>query len=99
MLLFTRISIKTGNSSKEHFVSISLLTTYLYYPPVRLSLVPRPRLVKRLEKDLIGPLTLISAPAGYSKTTLMSEWRTGVGSALLVARFFIDFIANNPFRF
>jgi LuxR family maltose regulon positive regulatory protein len=53
-----------------------LLTTKLYIPPVRPNLVPRPRLIERLNA---GPrsgrkLTLISAPAGFGKTTLVSEW-------------------------
>ena len=57
----------------------NLLTTKLYFPPARESLVLRPRLVERLQNGLKGPLTLVSAPAGYGKTTLMSEWRAGVG--------------------
>lgn len=77
----------------------SLLTTRLYFPPARPALVPRSRLVERLEKGLSGPLTLISAPAGYGKTTLMSEWRSGAGSAFPVAWFSIDSGDNNPFRF
>jgi LuxR family maltose regulon positive regulatory protein len=80
-------------------VLTSLLNTKLYFPPLRLSLVPRPRLVERLEKGLSGPLTLISAPAGYGKTTLMSEWRAGVGSVFPIAWFSIDSGDNNPFRF
>ena len=51
-----------------------LLTTKLYIPPVRPGLVPRPRLIQRLNDGLNGKLTLISAPAGFGKTTLLSEW-------------------------
>jgi LuxR family maltose regulon positive regulatory protein len=51
-----------------------LLTTKLYVPPARLELVPRPRLIEQLNKSLTGKLTLISAPAGFGKTTLLSEW-------------------------
>ena len=50
-----------------------LLTTKLYIPPVRPELVPRPRLVERLNAGLDRKLTLISAPAGFGKTTLLSE--------------------------
>jgi len=57
----------------------TLLTTKLYFPPARSSLVSRPRLVERLHNGLQSRLTLVSAPAGYGKTTLMSEWRAGVG--------------------
>ena len=50
-----------------------LLTTKLYIPPIRSEMVPRPRLIERLNAGLHRKLTLISAPAGFSKTTLLSE--------------------------
>ena len=54
----------------------SLLRTKLYIPPTRPNFVPRPRLIERLNQGLhLGhKLTLISAPAGFGKTTLASEW-------------------------
>lgn len=51
-----------------------ILATKLYKPPPRANLVLRPRLIARLNDALRGKLTLISAPAGFGKTTLMSEW-------------------------
>ena len=53
-----------------------LLLTKLYIPPPRLNLVLRSRLLERLNEGLsLGrKLTLISAPAGFGKTTLVSEW-------------------------
>ena len=52
-----------------------LLQTKLYLPPAGPNLVSRPRLVERLDEGLhTTKLTLISAPAGYGKTTLLSEW-------------------------
>ena len=51
-----------------------LLATKLYIPPVRPKLVSRPRLIERLSAGLHRKLTLISAPAGFGKTTLLSEW-------------------------
>ncbi|MFC1923456.1 LuxR C-terminal-related transcriptional regulator [Chloroflexota bacterium] len=51
-----------------------LLTTKLYIPPTRPELVPRPRLIEQLNEGLHRKLTLISAPAGFGKTTLVSEW-------------------------
>lgn len=51
-----------------------LLRTKLYIPPARPSLVPRPRLTERLNEGMTRKLTLISAPAGFGKTTLLSEW-------------------------
>src|SRR5260370_31550062 len=52
----------------------SLLATKLYIPPARLHLVSRPRLIERLNRGWRCQLTLISAPAGFGKTTLLSEW-------------------------
>ena len=51
-----------------------ILTTKLYIPPPRPELVSRPRLVKKLNEGLHHKLTLISAPAGFGKTTLVSDW-------------------------
>ena len=57
----------------------ALLHTKLFIPPVRLNLVPRPRLIERLNQGLeLGhKLSLISAPAGFGKTTLVTEWIAG----------------------
>jgi LuxR family transcriptional regulator, maltose regulon positive regulatory protein len=52
----------------------ALLTTKLYVPPARPNLVVRPRLIERLQAGLRGKLTLLVAPAGFGKTTLLSEW-------------------------
>src|SRR5579859_2424505 len=53
-----------------------ILATKLYIPPPRPQLVPRPRLIERLNHGLQAgsKLTLIAAPAGFGKTTLVSEW-------------------------
>jgi LuxR family maltose regulon positive regulatory protein len=64
-------------------MDVPILTTKLYIPPPRPQLVPRWRLVERLDEGLrLGhKLILISAPAGFGKTTLLSEWvYSGVGS-------------------
>jgi LuxR family maltose regulon positive regulatory protein len=55
-------------------VATSLLTTKLYVPSARTRLVSRPRLLKQLNEGVTAKLTIISAPAGYGKTTLLSEW-------------------------
>jgi LuxR family maltose regulon positive regulatory protein len=57
-------------------VSETLLQTKLYIPPLRPNLVPRQQLIERLNRGLhLGhKLALISAPAGFGKTTLASEW-------------------------
>src|SRR4030066_1327962 len=51
-----------------------LLFTKLYIPPPRSKIVLRPRLIERLNEGLQRKLTLISASAGFGKTTLVSEW-------------------------
>jgi LuxR family maltose regulon positive regulatory protein len=51
-----------------------LLKTKLLIPPVRANHVVRPRLTSKLNDSLDKALTLVSAPAGYGKTTLLAEW-------------------------
>jgi LuxR family maltose regulon positive regulatory protein len=51
-----------------------LLQTKLYVPPIRPELVSRPRLIERLDTGLRGKLTVLSAPAGFGKTTLVTQW-------------------------
>ena len=52
-----------------------LLATKLYVPSIKPSLVTRRRLTERLNEGVKGKLTLLSAPAGFGKTTLLGEWR------------------------
>ena len=54
--------------------SIPLLQTKLHIPPVHPMSIPRPRLMAQLHKSRAFKLTLISAPTGFGKTTLLSEW-------------------------
>jgi LuxR family maltose regulon positive regulatory protein len=53
-----------------------LLASKLYVPPLRSNLVSRPRLMQRISDGLLSKrkLTLISAPAGFGKTTLVIAW-------------------------
>ena len=51
-----------------------LLSTKLHIPSTRPELVSRPRLIKRLNAGIAHKLTLISAPAGFGKTTLVNAW-------------------------
>jgi LuxR family maltose regulon positive regulatory protein len=89
-------------------MALPLLKTKLYIPPVRPGLVARPRLIERLDEGLrLGhKLTLVSAPAGFGKTTLLSEWihsRTAGAkpgrSAPGVSWLSLDAGDNDPTRF
>ena len=51
-----------------------LLATKLHVPSPRPGLVPRPRLVAQLDERLAAGLVLVSAPAGFGKTSLLAEW-------------------------
>ena len=51
-----------------------ILVTKLFIPATRPELVPRPRLIARLNSGLHRKLTLVSAPAGFGKTTLVTDW-------------------------
>jgi LuxR family transcriptional regulator, maltose regulon positive regulatory protein len=52
----------------------AFLVTKLAIPPVRADLVARPRLTNQLQPSIQRPLTLIAAPAGFGKTTVLSAW-------------------------
>ena len=51
-----------------------LLQTKFHIPPTRPNLVPRPHLIAKLNDGLAGKVTIISAPAGFGKTTLIANW-------------------------
>jgi ATP/maltotriose-dependent transcriptional regulator MalT len=51
-----------------------MIATKLYVPKLRRALVTRPRLLERLHRGGESRLTLVSAPAGFGKTTLLAEW-------------------------
>ena len=53
---------------------MQILSSKLSIPPLRARLVPRPRLVQKLNQGLECGFILISAPAGYGKSTLLAEW-------------------------
>lgn len=60
-------------------MSAPIIATKFYTPEPRPNAVFRRRLTERLTKGLYRKLTLISAPAGYGKTTLVCEWLAGCG--------------------
>lgn len=80
-------------------MATDLLKTKLYIPPVRRGLIPRQRLIERLSTALDCKLTLISAPAGFGKTTLLSEWINISKLSNHVAWVSLDKDDNDPVRF
>ena len=78
----------------------TILTTKLHVPRLREGYVSRPRLLARLDPGLDGRITLVSAPAGYGKTTLVVEWLTqSQDPGRKVAWVSLDEQDNDPVRF
>ena len=80
-------------------MSTPTLATKLYIPLPRPKVVLRPRLIELLNEGLSSgrKLSLISAPAGFGKTTLVSEWVAGSGRP--IAWLSLDEGDNDPTRF
>jgi LuxR family maltose regulon positive regulatory protein len=77
-----------------------LLMTKLAVPSARSPLVPRPRLSERLEEGLGPQLILVSAPAGFGKSTLLGTWASEVsGSGRSMAWYSPDSGDNDPAQF
>lgn len=74
-----------------------ILATKLFIPPPSPHLVQRPRLMERLNQGLHGKLTLVSAPAGFGKTTLVSAW--GALCQRPMAWFSLDEGDGDPLQF
>ena len=84
-------------------MSTPTLATKLYIPPSRPKAVLRPGLIERLNEGLSAghKLTLIAAPAGFGKTTLVSEWVAGCAARpkVRVAWLSLDAGDSDPARF
>src|SRR6266699_2424416 len=74
-----------------------ILATKLYIPRLRPNVVSRPRLLERLNEGLYRKLSLIAAPAGFGKTTLVSEWVEGIERP--IAWLSLDEGDSDPARF
>ena len=88
---------------EDSLVPALLLETKLYVPRSRRGLVPRPRLSERLDRGTASKLTLVSAPAGFGKTTLLTEWLAAGPAApageRLTAWLSLDRADNDPASF
>ena len=71
-----------GILGKEELVNDLLLATKLRIPLERPDLVPRQHLLGRLNAGLACKMILVSAPAGFGKTTLVSTWARASGIPL-----------------
>ena len=67
-------------------------------PVPRHEQVIRPRLLELLRKISNSRITLVSAPAGYGKTTLLAQWHQSGGAGLSVAWISLDEQDNDPVR-
>ena len=76
-----------------------LLATKLHVPRTSDRLVTRSALVNALEQGVSGKLTLLIAPAGWGKTTLLAQWVAGHAARDRVAWLGLDRADNDPARF
>lgn len=76
-----------------------LLLTKLTRPQLRPHRVGRPALIERMDTGLAGKLTLVCAPAGYGKTTLVLEWLTQLNKEYSFGWISLDDSDNDPVRF
>lgn len=92
-----------GTQRTDRDSSIPLLSTKLAVPTPRGSLVSRPRLTDRLDHKSTHCLTLVVAPAGWGKSSVISEWckasRTAADDSPSVAWVSLDAGDNDPARF
>jgi LuxR family transcriptional regulator, maltose regulon positive regulatory protein len=88
---------KSLSATYHLVVALQILATKLYAPPRRGRIVLRPRLDARLNDGLERRLTLVSAPAGFGKSTLVAEWVAACG--LPVAWLSLDEGDAEPARF
>jgi LuxR family maltose regulon positive regulatory protein len=80
-------------------MSTPLLLTKLNRPQLRLPKVARPALITQMNAGLRGKLTLVCAPAGYGKTTLVLDWLSQLAGEYVSGWFSLDENDNDPVRF
>ncbi|MEL6901773.1 MAG: helix-turn-helix transcriptional regulator, partial [Cyanobacteria bacterium J06606_4] len=83
-------------SAKSIALELPLLETKLYRPKWSTERVSRPRLIERLQPQ--RKLTLVSAPAGFGKTTLLAEWIAAIPTQV-IAWVSLDRSDNTPSTF
>jgi LuxR family transcriptional regulator, maltose regulon positive regulatory protein len=88
---------KQNRPRLAYLPSDALLATKLHAPRPRPQLVHRLRLMQRLEQGMERALTLISAPVGFGKSTLLSDWLAS--RTIPVVWLSLDPEDNEPARF
>jgi LuxR family maltose regulon positive regulatory protein len=83
----------------QHAAVPELLATKLHVPAPRPHAVLRPRLSARLNEGLTHPVTLLSAPPGFGKTTLLGLWLNQLPASTRAAWITLDAGDNDPARF
>src|SRR5918992_643704 len=71
--------VDSSDESRKHQYAgtaspLPLLETKLHVPRSRFGVVPRPRLIEAMHQGAAQRLTIVVAPAGFGKTTLLAEW-------------------------
>lgn len=92
-----KIYKSTEKGRYTYSMKTPIIATKLFSPPLRPEVIHRPHLTMCLEEGRQRQLTLISAPAGFGKTTLVSEWIAGSGQP--VAWLSLDVDDNDITRF
>ena len=72
---------RPGQSHRGSWPAFDLIVSKLRRPPIRPGTVCRSSLIERLERDASCPIVSVVAPAGYGKTTLLSQWAERSGQA------------------
>src|SRR6266699_2398776 len=94
------IQAEEAATSTSMLLQNQLLTTKFYVPVTAGPLISRPRLTALLDESLKRPFTLISAPAGFGKTTLLSTWGHSLpANHLQLAWISLDEEDNDPWLF
>src|SRR5687767_2697875 len=89
-------AVREPASTGEVVMAGPLLETKLHVPRRRRGLVPRRRLTERLDRGAEAALTLVSAPAGFGKTTLLTEWLAAPAAGRSLAWLSLDARDNDP---
>ncbi len=90
----TEVLQPAGRAQRVGRPAFDLVVSKLRCPPIRPGTVRRPSLIERLARDDCGPIVSVVAPAGYGKTTLLSQWAERNGQAF--AWVSVDEADNDP---